>query len=292
MKKVLCVILFSACSFSALSQVAPLTLTPGEKVYSELNQKINDKNNSDRKTTFDKFYNTNSKSINKKVYDFVKSDKYVSSNYLDSKAKEENKLLDEERLISSFYLKQGFIDEAESQNVSVKNAEDIYDKISSSVLDGNIKAILDGKKRSDNSYNYFFDYNKLGILVSSYHIISDINSCTNKDQDCSEKIVNKRKDKQSDDIFENLTNQCISESDMGGCRRNVIQSDPFQRQINYNNYLLGSSMFDYYKSLKKEDFITINHESVLGSDCAVDSTLSKDSNGEILLCSQKKWIKK
>lgn len=79
---------------------------------------------------------------------------------------------------------------------------------------------------------------------------------------------------------------------MGSCRRNVIQSDTFQRQINYNNYLLGSSMFDYYKSLKKEDFITINHESVLGSDCAVDSTLSKDSNGEILLCSQKKWIKK
>lgn len=255
MKKVLCAILFSACSFSALSQVAPLSLTPGEKVYSDLNQKINDKNNSDRKTTFDKFYNTNSKSINKKVYDFVKSDKYVSSNYLDSKAKEENKLLDEERLISSFYLKQGFIDEAESQNVSAKNAEDIYNEISSSVLDSNIKAILDGKKRSDNNYNYFFDYNKLGILVSSYHIISDINSCTNKDQECSEKIVNKRKDKQSDDIFENLTNQCISESDMGSCRRNVIQSDTFQRQINYNNYLLGSSMFDYYKSLKKEDFI-------------------------------------
>lgn len=292
MKKVLCAILFSACSFSALSQVSPLSLTPGEKVYSDLNQKINDKNNSDRKTTFDKFYNTNSKSINKKVYDFVKSDKYVSSNYLDSKAKEENKLLDEERLISSFYLKQGFIDEAESQNVLAKNAEDIYNEISSSVLDSNIKAILDGKKRSDNNYNYFFDYNKLGILVSSYHIISDINSCTNKDQECSEKIVNKRKDKQSDDIFENLTNQCISESDMGSCRRNVIQSDTFQRQINYNNYLLGSSMFDYYKSLKKEDFITINNESVLGEDCAVDSTLSKDNNGEILLCSQKKWIKK
>ena len=50
-------------------------------------------------------------------------------------------------------------------------------------------------------------------------------------------FANKRKDKQSDDIFENLTNQCISESDMGSCRRNVIQSDTFQRQINYNNYL-------------------------------------------------------
>lgn len=290
MKKVLCAILLSTCSFSALSQVTQLT--PGEKVYSDLNQKINDKNNSVRKTTFDKFYNTNSKIINKKVYDFVKSDKYVSSNYLDSKAKEENKLLDEERLISKFYLKQGFIDEAESQNVSSKNAEDIYDKISGSVLDGNIKTILDGKKSSDNNYNHFFDYNKLGILVSSYHIISDINSCAYKEQHCSEEIINKRKNQQSDDIFENLTNQCISESDMGSCRRNVIQSEPFQKQINYNNYLLGSSMFEDYKSLKKEDFININNESVLGEDCAVNGTLNKDNNGEILLCSQKKWIKK
>lgn len=290
MKKILYSILLSACSFSVFSQELPTT--PSEKVYSDLNLEINKNNNSERKALFEKYYNENSKEIQKKVYDLVSSDKYLSPDYIDSKAEEEKKLLNKENLISKFYFKQGFIEEAESRKLSNKEAEDIYNKISRAILDEKIKAVLDGKQHSGSDYSMFFDYNKLGILISSYHIISDINSCSNQNQKCLSDLINKRKNQQSKDIFENLTNKCIDDKDMGLCRRNTILSDEFQRQINFNNYLLGVSMFDYYKNSNKKEVVKINYSSTLGSDCSTNGLVDKNDKGDILICNENKWIKK